>query len=107
MTKMSVLSDCLKTISNAEKRGKRQVIIRPSSKVVVKFLQVMQKSGKCNLLILHVATYAILVSLSLDGHFVLHSRVIDYLSYIFVQNLTFSSSFLPLVTFKDTLESSK
>ena len=46
MVRVSVMHDALKTMHNAEKRGKRQVLLRPSSKVVVKFLQVMMKHGK-------------------------------------------------------------
>ncbi|KAI8916137.1 P-loop containing nucleoside triphosphate hydrolase protein [Gorgonomyces haynaldii] len=45
LVRISVLADCLKNIINAEKAGKRQVLIRPSSKVIVKFLSVMQAKG--------------------------------------------------------------
>jgi ribosomal protein S8 len=47
MVKTSVLNDALNAINNAEKSGKRQVLIRPSSKVIIKFLTVMQKHGMC------------------------------------------------------------
>jgi small subunit ribosomal protein S15Ae len=45
MVRTSVLHDALNAINNAEKAGKRQVLIRPSSKVIIKFLQVMQRHG--------------------------------------------------------------
>jgi small subunit ribosomal protein S15Ae len=45
MVRISVLRDCLNAMVNAEKAGKRQVLVRISSKVVVKFLKVMQKHG--------------------------------------------------------------
>merc|ERR1712139_618137 len=45
MVKMSVINDALKNMVNAEKTGKRQVILHPVSKVLVKILRLMQQKG--------------------------------------------------------------
>ena len=45
MVLVNVLNNTLKDIVNAERQGKKQVLIRPGSKLVVKFLQVMQRNG--------------------------------------------------------------
>ena len=46
MVLMNVLRNVLKSIVNAERTNKRQVMVRPCSKVVIRFLRVMQKHGR-------------------------------------------------------------
>lgn len=43
MVKVNILSDALRTIVNAERKGKKQVLLKPVSKVLIKFLRIMQK----------------------------------------------------------------
>ena len=45
MVLMNVLANACNAINNASKRAKRQVLIRPSSKVIIRYLKLMQKYG--------------------------------------------------------------
>ena len=56
MVLMNVLRNVLNAIVNAERTNKRQVMVRPCSKVVIRFLRVMQKHGK-RYLFIHKTKY--------------------------------------------------
>lgn len=43
MGKTSILADALKAINNAERSGAKQVLIKPISKIIIKFLSIMMK----------------------------------------------------------------
>ena len=64
MVKVNVLADALKTLVNAEKQSKKQVMLRPASKIVIKFLRVMQKHG--NFFII----FPLLILIQRDSYFI-------------------------------------
>ena len=43
--KTNIVAIALKNIVNAERKGKRQVLLRTSSKVLIRFLRLMQRKG--------------------------------------------------------------
>merc|ERR1712203_540513 len=43
--RVNILAEALNKMVNAERRGMRQVLLRPASKLLVKFLTLMQKEG--------------------------------------------------------------
>lgn len=45
MVMMSTLFRALRNVTNAQRRGKRQVLIYPCSRVIIRFLKVMQRHG--------------------------------------------------------------
>ena len=45
MVKVDIVADALRSMVNAERQGRKQVMLRTSSKTLVKFLRVMQKHG--------------------------------------------------------------
>ena len=45
MVKVNILAGALRSMVNAERKGKKQVLLRPSSKVLLKFLRIMQKNN--------------------------------------------------------------
>lgn len=45
MVRINPLGDCLSRIAQAEKSGKREVLVSPSSALIIRFLQVMLKDG--------------------------------------------------------------